>query len=318
MGISDPKGKDMIRTPELVCDLLNGSICEGRQYFKPQNIERLPESHHIIYRTGDGKEKYEEQIPDAVYCYHDGEDDIYLTIQNQKNANLVMPVRENLSSAILYRRQTERRRKELNKKNLKEGAEFLSGVKKTDIFSPVISIVFYYGEEAWDGVVHLHEMLKFPADFPEAMKLCPDYKINLVHCGNVNPDNFKTGFKQLFELLPYAADRKAMADYVNQHPSHFDNLDDDTCDLLEAFIGFHVLNTETRQKYKKHGGYDMCTALIDLRNDGVEEGIAKGREEIFTLVAFMQSSEEDAPKIHLLKTDLKLRKEMMEKYKIAL
>lgn len=62
----------------------------------------------------------------------------------------------------------------------------------------------------------------------------------------------------------------------------------------------------------------MCTALIDLRNDGVEEGIAKGREEIFTLVAFMQSSEEDAPKIHLLKTDLKLRKEMMEKYKIAL
>lgn len=88
------------------------------------------------------------------------------------------------------------------------------------------------------------------------------------------------------------------------------------CDLLEAFIGFHVLDTETRQKYKKQGGYDMCTALVDLRNDGVEEGIVKGQEAVFTLVAFMQNSEEDAPKIHLLKTDLNLRKEMMEKYKI--
>lgn len=60
----------------------------------------------------------------------------------------------------------------------------------------------------------------------------------------------------------------------------------------------------------------MCTALVDLRNDGVEEGIVKGQEAVFTLVAFMQNSEEDAPKIHLLKTDLNLRKEMMEKYKI--
>lgn len=324
MGISDPKGKDMICRAELICDLLNGSLCGGRQYFQPENIERLPEAQHIIYRDGDGKEKYEEQTPDAVYCYHDGEEEVYLTIQNQKNASLVMPVRENLSAAILYKRQTERRRRELKKKDLKEGVEFLSGVKETDLFSPVICTVLYYGEKPWTGAEHLHGMLKFPDGFPEAKALCPDYKINLIHCGNVNPKHFKTGFRQLFELLPYAADKRELAEYVNRHPSHFDHLDDETCDLLEAFMGFHVLDEKNRKKYKKQGGYDMCTALVDLRNDGVEEGLARGlslgREEasnaIFTLVAYMQGSEEDAPKIHLLKDDVELRREMMEKYGI--
>lgn len=277
MGVSDPRGKDILRMPELVCDLLNGGLCGGKQYFKPRHMERLPESNYFIYRDGDGKEKYEEQTPDVVYCYHGG-------------------------------------------------AEFLSGVKERDRFAPVICVVFYYGEEPWNGAQRLHEMLRFPADFPGGAKLCPDYKINLIHCVNVEPDNFRTGFKQVFELLPYVADKKALRSYVEQNPSHFDGLDDEACDLLEAFLGFHALNERTRNKYKGREGYNVCTALENLRNEGIEDGMKKGltrgREEaseaIFSLVAFMQNSPEDAEKIHLLKQDRKLRREMMEKYKITL
>lgn len=83
-------------------------------------------------------------------------------------------------------------------------------------------------------------------------------------------------------------------------------------------MGFHALNERTRNKYKGREGYNVCTALEDLRNEGVEQGRAEASEAIFSLVAFMQNSPEDAEKIHLLKQDRKLRQEMMEKYKITL
>ncbi len=38
-------------------------------------------------------------------------------------------------------------------------------MKRTDKFSPVITIVIYYGEEPWDGARSLHEMLNIPNEF---------------------------------------------------------------------------------------------------------------------------------------------------------
>ena len=50
-------------------------------------------------------------------------------------------------------------------------------MKKTDRFTPVITMVVYYGEKPWDGAVSLHGML----NIPEEMKaFVNDYKILLV------------------------------------------------------------------------------------------------------------------------------------------
>lgn len=58
-----------------------------------------------------------------------------------------------------------------------EEDEYLSGMKKTDRFAPVITLVVYYGEKPWDGAVSLHGML----NIPEEMKaFVNDYKILLV------------------------------------------------------------------------------------------------------------------------------------------
>ena len=37
--------------------------------------------------------------------------------------------------------------------------EYVSRMKKTDKFIPVITIVIYYGERVWDGATSLHGML---------------------------------------------------------------------------------------------------------------------------------------------------------------
>ena len=59
--------------------------------------------------------------------------------------------------------------------------EFLSRMKRTDKFSPVITIVIYYGEEPWDGARSLHEMLNIPNEFK---KYVNDYKMLLIEARN--------------------------------------------------------------------------------------------------------------------------------------
>lgn len=67
------------------------------------------------------------------------------------------------------------------KKDLKESAEFLSGLKKMDLLSPVLNIVFYYGEEDWDGSLDLHGLLGIDRkDCQMLKKYVPNYRINLI------------------------------------------------------------------------------------------------------------------------------------------
>lgn len=103
----------------------------------------------------------------------------------------------------------KRRQKCREEKNL-TADEFLSGIKKKDRFIPVITICFYYGEQEWDASTSLFEILDIPEDKEWIFKYLSDYKLNLVHAGNVKPENFKTGLKQVFELLPFSADAEKL------------------------------------------------------------------------------------------------------------
>ena len=50
-------------------------------------------------------------------------------------------------------------------------------------FAPVITIVVYYGEKAWDGAVTLHEMLNIPKEMKEFVN---NYKMRLVEARQNN------------------------------------------------------------------------------------------------------------------------------------
>lgn len=335
MGVTDVKSKKIIRNPEVACDLLNGGLLGGTQYFHPQNMERLPETADIVYVDGTGHERAAEQTPDVVYRYHGGYGDLLITFQNQKELSLIMPVREQFGSALLYHRQVQQRRAiNLKQGRLDKGAEYLSGIKENELLLPVIGIVFYYGEKPWHSAAGLHELLRFPPDLPQLKALCPDFKLNIIHAGNTDPDNFKTGLRQVFELLPLASDKKALTAYITRYSSHFDRLTDECCDLLETFLGFRFLSKKNRRRLRnKKGGYNMCTAIYDLQKDnirkgimigkdrgfvlGTEHGIARGSEAMLALITCMIGSG-DSDKIPLLQNDLALRQKMLQKYQITI
>ena len=71
-------------------------------------------------------------------------------------------------------------------------------MKRTDKFIPIITIVIYYGEKAWDGEVSLQGML----DIPEDMKaFINDYKMNLVEARKNNLKLHNINNKDLFNLF---------------------------------------------------------------------------------------------------------------------
>ena len=105
---------------------------------------------------------------------------VILGLEGQECIHYAMPLRVMGYDYSTYKKQYDdnaaKRKKE---KGLTED-EYLSGMKKTDKFIPVITIVIYYGEKPWDGAVSLHGML----NIPKAMEtFVNDYKIHLVEAG---------------------------------------------------------------------------------------------------------------------------------------
>ena len=60
------------------------------------------------------------------------------------------------------------------------GNEFLSGMAKDEKLNPVTTIVFYHGEDPYDGCTNLHDMLEFNKENKTFKRFVADYHINLI------------------------------------------------------------------------------------------------------------------------------------------
>ena len=169
-----------------------------------------------------------------------------LACESQSGVHYAMPVRNMLYDSLSYTEQI-RRVSESNRR--KEGAgkmsgeEFLSGLRKEDRICPVITLVLYYGEKEWDGSRDLYGM--FPGGQEEQMckmlkNYVPDYRINLVDVGNIHePEKFTSDLQLIFGMLKYRGDMR-------------------------------------EEKDRKEGTVNMCKALEDLYQSGVDSGMEMG------------------------------------------
>ena len=102
---------------------------------------------------------------------------------------------------------------------MRQSVKYLSGMKKTDKFIPVITIVIYYGEKPWDGAVSLHGML----NIPKAMEtFVNDYKIHLVEAGKNNLVLHNVNNQDLFNLLEILLSRSGRTDGKKEKAIDYD------------------------------------------------------------------------------------------------
>ena len=77
-------------------------------------------------------------------------------------------------------------------------------------------------------------------------------------------------------MLKYRYDKEGLHKFIDNNRAYFSSVDYDTCNVITT-----LLNTEKIFQYDteiKKEGNDMCKALDDLYNDGIERGIEQGIE----------------------------------------
>ena len=159
----------------------------------------------------------------------------------------------------------------------------MSKFRKEDKIYPVISLVFYYGLTPWDASVDLHGMFMQSDLFEKSeilKKYVPNYRLNLIDANNIeNIQKFQSDLQLIFGMLRYKEEKDELHKYMNANGEYFKNVNQETYQAIRE-----LLHSEKKLKGiisdgKRKGNVNMCKALEDLYNSGVNLGMEKGMEK---------------------------------------
>ena len=320
----DAPVKRQMQKPHIFCDFVNGVLFQGQQRLEPEMLTRLPEGTVLELKGREGDVLRLERMRDVIFeaALPHKKRLIFRVILGEENQSFVdygMVIREMGYEAGGYGEQLRLRKlKRREEKSLKSGDEFLSGIKKDERFVPIVNFVFYYGEREWDGSTRLLELLDIPDGEEWIYDYISDYRMNLVHAGNVQPGNSRTGLKQVFELLPFSGNEKKMEQYVEQNSREFSNVSEETFELLSTFFDnkeMDLVKKKEQFRNKEGGGYNVSTEFQRVREDGIQIGEKKGEERVNLLIQrLIQDSRMDD--IERAVSDRAYQQELFLKYKI--
>lgn len=210
---------------EQFADLFNAVLFEGKQAIRPEELEDVDTEESSVLEHKDYAESIRasrDNIKVSKRSTAFGVELVMLGMESQEHIHYAMPMRIMGYDYGTYKKQYDSNAKKYQTAKGLEEDEYLSGMKKTDRFIPVITMVVYYGEKPWDGAVSLHGML----NIPEEMKaFVNDYKILLVEAreNSLTLHNMKN--VAFFNLMKVILDkslsrdeaRKKVIDYAREH-----------------------------------------------------------------------------------------------------
>ena len=195
--------------------------------------------------------------------------------------------------------------------------EYLSQFRKKDRLIPIISLVFYYGSEPWDGPVDLYDMFQLESTKEEneiLEKYLPNYKINLVDAERLEDvEKFSDDLQVILTMLRYRDSKEELTDYINENKKFFQNVDYETSQAMKAFLNMKQIPGEAEHKEEM---IDMCKAIQEMYDDGVKDGIQKGVERgiaaVIRTCRNLNVSEEDT--LNNVQREYELSMEEAKKY----
>ena len=278
---------------ERFSDLMNGSLFGGKQVVKEENLEQMKGESSINLMDKNKKRKsvirYRDVVMKADYAI--------FAVENQMNIHYAMPIRSMLYDALSYADQVEQIRKEHKQKGDKlSDAEFLSGMKKEDTIYPVITVVIHYGEKEWDASIDIYGMMEIGRKgliTEELKEVLPNYKINLIHAGNIdNPEKYKSSLQLVFGMLKYKSGGDGLKKYLEEHRKELSSIDKETYDVMGILL--HMERELDDYRQKKGEKRDMCEAIRAMIEEGKNEGQIIGRiEKTIEMCQEFQVSKED-------------------------
>lgn len=302
------------RNNERFADFFNAVLFDGKQLIKPEELEdRDTEESSILEHR-----KYAETIQSSrdnikirkrstVY----GVEFVMLGIEHQDHIHYAMPMRIMGYDYGVYKKQYDDNSSKYKTAEGMEADEYLSHMKKTDKFAPLITVVVYYGEKKWDGAVSLHGML----DIPEEMKgYVNDYKMLLIEAAKSDLSLKNVDNVDLFNLLQIILDREITRDEAREKAIQYSEERKTDREVVMTVAGA----TNSKIDYDAFGKGDgsMCTLFEEIAKEneikGIEKGIEKGIKGMVS--ALKELNIPDATIMQKIREKFELSGEEAERY----
>lgn len=291
MGKINDTLNDFTNMPEVFADFCNGIFYNGKKVVTPENLAEYQKFYHedLVDRAGQKRRVNRERDVAKLLCSPKGF--VIIAIENQDVENLYMPLRCMEYEVEDLRRQLRRLQQRYDRqKNLAQGAEFLSGIKRSDRFIPTAQIVLYHGKGKWTAPQSLNSMMDSSGADEALAKFITDYRIHVIHLTELDENKFETGLRELIGMLKCWDSKKAMQAYCREHADRFENINDATYDLLCVMLHMKSLKSK-KENYRKakRGTLNMCKAFEDWskeeRKKGKKDGMKLGEKKAFMLMS---------------------------------
>ena len=271
---------EYFKDPRRIVDFLNEMVFHGRQVITEDNLLEKNPVLHNVYREKN-KVVAIENTPDLSVAVTWKSLKFQFMIQIQTLEHYAMPVRLLHEKGIDYYNQWKKLQKDhKNCNDLKDNAERLSGMKKTDHFYPVLQIVIYFGQEHWRAAFKMDDLTganDFPEELQKLFSETPMLLFEVYYFKNIHW--FQTDLQQVCGFLQRTNDKTALQEYVKANEEVFSKLEEDTFDLLTVMSGIRAMKLIKRDVETVGGEFNMCKAFDDMMRDSKQEGIREGRRE---------------------------------------
>ena len=250
----DRAAKNFFSDPKIFSEFVNLSLFNGEERIKAEDLREIDPVNSTVFT----KNKSLEVLVDNLYdsTVKESDENVYAIIglESQAYSDKHMVIRAGIASLLIYDNQIA---------NTKEGEKL----------KPVYIIVFNMLDRKWSNATDLRKLLS-----DEAIKV---FGYPLVNAGYyvLDPHELKgekinkisKPLKLVLNIIKNQGDKKELLSYINSEEA-FKNLDYKTAKLLETIMKVDIPND---------GGYNMCKAIEDIKNDGKREGLLEG--EVKTL-----------------------------------
>ena len=254
MAEKDTVGKTLEAYSDVFADIINGFLFDGEQVVKPEDL--TPADIFSQYKADNNIRSQER---DVSKYWRDSYFNIiaFFGIENQSDPDKNMAMRVLSYDAAQYRKQ-------LSDATLR---------RDDGLFTPVVTIVLYFGDKPWNYGTTLHDCLNIP---DKLLPYVSDYRINVFDMHKMSKEDaekFRSDFRHIAE---YYSAKYTNTEYV---PS-----DTKLAHAREIADFFSVFEKDERfitayNAIQNKGEANMCEFVDKLEARGEAKGRAEGKAE---------------------------------------
>lgn len=223
MGAVDIRIKEFFKINSVFAQLFSCGVFGGRLCIDPARLQEMDTVSQETVRLADGQLKDVERLRDVqkIAMLFDGKMafQVIMGVEGQDGVNYFMPVRCMELDALTYSYQCRRISAEAKEK--KEIRKYADGVPKGTRIVPTVTLVFYFGEEVWDGPTSVYDMLDIPEELKDwAKTIIPDYQMHIIdarHMMGVEIDKFDGDLKAFLLMIQENFDEKKIRSAIATH-----------------------------------------------------------------------------------------------------